>query len=196
MKTDGHRLETFFEWQFLNELKDTFVAIALHNPELIGKYEKELILHLRLLAIKLIVKVYRTKYEILGGENIFGFVLELCVDKSVEIRLFILNLMSSRFKSDEYKAFLSNKYRIASFLTILSIFEPTIILQKTSRRLLETIKKSNDENSNFGFIVLIYSVKMVFNDILKALVNKEDQYMYLDTFTKGFDEIWMVKREW
>lgn len=196
MKTDGHRLETFFEWQFLNELKDTFVAIALHNPELIGKYEKELILHLRLLAIKLIVKVYRTKYEILGGENIFGFVLELCVDKSVEIRLFILNLMSSRFKSDEYKAFLSNKYRIASFLTILSIFEPTIILQKTSRRILETIKKSNDENSNFGFIVLIYSVKMVFNDILKALVNKEDQYMYLDTFTKGFDEIWMVKREW
>ena len=187
MKNDGHRLETFFEWQFLNELKETFVEIALHNPELIGKYEKELILHLRLSAIKLILKVYQTKFEILGGENIFGFVLELCVDKSVEIRLVILNLMSSRFKSDEYKAFLLNKYRIASFLTILSIFEPTIILQKTSRRMLETIKKSCDDNSNFGFIVLIYSVKMIFNDTLKALVNKEDQYMYLDTFIKGFD---------
>ena len=40
MKTEGHRLKTFFEWQFLNELKETLVAIALHNPDLIGKYEK------------------------------------------------------------------------------------------------------------------------------------------------------------
>ena len=68
---------------FHSSLKKLILEIALHNPEIIGKYERELIIHLRITAIRLILLFFGTSYEILGEENLFGFVFELCVDKAV-----------------------------------------------------------------------------------------------------------------
>lgn len=60
---------------------------------------------------------------------------------------------------------------------------------------METIKKSGEESTCLGLLVLIVSLKYILNDILNGIL-REEYFIYLDTFLKLFDEIWMMKREW
>ena len=106
----------------------------------------------------------------------------------------MLNILSSRYKSERYQQFLENKFRVTSYLTMFVIFQPTQMLQKVARKVIESIKKVVQENSYFGFMVLMFSLKMILNDIYKSLRNGEDQFMYIDKFVKSFYDIWLTKR--
>ena len=37
-------------------------------------------------------------------------------------------------------------------------------------------------------------MKIILNDVLKSLQTNEDQFVYIDKFCKGFDEIWLSKK--
>lgn len=54
-----------FDSIYLSRIKPTLIEIARQNPEYVSKYERELILHLRIQTTSEIVKSYRTAYEIM-----------------------------------------------------------------------------------------------------------------------------------
>ena len=72
----------------------------------------------------------------------FSLVLELCLDKIIEMRVLVLNFMTSRFKHDDLRLFVMEKYRIAAMLTIFTIMEPNPMLKVLSSSVVEKIKKA------------------------------------------------------
>ena len=40
----------------------------------------------------------------------------------------------------------------------------------------------------------MFSIKIILNDVMKSLQADEDQFIYIDKFCKGFDEIWFLKK--
>ena len=60
--------------------------------------------------------------------------------------------------------------------------------------MIESVQKVTDDNSHFGLMVLMVSLKMILNDIFKSLTNSEDQFMYIDKFLRSFYDIWLTRR--
>lgn len=101
----AHQFSSFFH----DSLKNVIISIAVQNPELVSLYARDMYLPLRIIAIKCILSFYGTQFELLEKEDLFIFVNELVFDKLPEIRLFILNILVSRFKSQTYRHFLEEK---------------------------------------------------------------------------------------
>lgn len=58
------------------------------------------------------------------------------------MRVLVLNFMTSRFKHDDLRLFVMEKYRIAAMLTIFTIMEPNPMLKVLSSSVVEKIKKA------------------------------------------------------
>lgn len=135
-----------------------------------------------------------TPFSVIGEEDCFGLVYELCFDKIIEIRLFMLNLLVSRFKNEAFRQFSQHKYHKIVYLTIFSIFEPNPYLNATSTKVIESIVKCTEKDQCcLGLTVLLFSCKLILNDILNGLL-REEYRLNIDYFLTNFDRLWLSKK--
>lgn len=62
----NHELAEYYYNLYHNSLKKIIVEIAVQNPELVSKYERELIINLRLAIINEMIRLYGSAYEIMS----------------------------------------------------------------------------------------------------------------------------------
>lgn len=65
-KNANHELAEYYYNLYHNSLKKIIVEIAVQNPELVSKYERELIINLRLAIINEMIRLYGSAYEIMS----------------------------------------------------------------------------------------------------------------------------------
>jgi hypothetical protein len=60
---------------------------------------------------------------------------------------------------------------------------------------VETVKKAGEESPCLGLLILLFSVKYILTDIMNGIL-REEYYIYIDTFLRHFDDLWLSKKEW
>lgn len=150
-------------------------------------------MHLRIGAIQHILAYFGTVFSVLDGDSFFSFIFELCFDKLLEIRLLIVNILTSRFKNERFECLLAHRYHVTAYLTSFAIFDPSHVLSHIANKVLEAIKKAGDDVCCLGLIILLHSSKLIFNHLLNSLL-REEYHLNIDYFLRQFDSLWLSKK--
>lgn len=98
------------------------LEIAYQNPWHVSKFERDMIINLRLLVLIEIFTEYGSEWSIAKSDEIWLLLYHTCLDQNVEIRMALVNFLVSRFKLNDFNAIRSEKLRIMVLLTAMSIY--------------------------------------------------------------------------